>query len=173
MFRMYTNIPATYLDTWDPSRLQLFFARVVANMPPDANGNAQFELWPAPSTAQAFPWLGFVQPPNLVNDNDNLPPFIRGDIVENGSIAEILLVNPKANPGYSEATALQMSNRFKQEFERELEYAAGIDEGLYRKNVLSQFEMFPLPNMDWQSGELIGGGGYLAAMTATASDWDQ
>ena len=170
MFRIYTNVPVTLLETWDPSRLQLFYTRVLATMPPDANGNYQVEMWPAPSTQQAFPYLAFINPPVLANDGDPLPPFIRADIIELGAIAEVLLHNPKDNPGYSETLALETAARFRAMFESELEHAMSVDEGLLRQDALNQFEAFPYARMDWQTGNYLGGGGYAAAMSAISAD---
>lgn len=165
MYRLWTNVPVSLLETWDPSRLQLYFTRILATMPPDANGNYQIEAWPAPSTPQAFPYLAYIQPPNLVNDADPLPAYIRADIIELGAIAEILLIRPKQNPGYSESLALQMSARFTKMFENELEHAAKVDEGLFRQDTQTSWEQWPLAQMDWQTGNYIGGGAFLASMS--------
>jgi hypothetical protein len=171
MFRMLTNVPQSLIENWDPSRLQMLYPRVVATMPPDSNGNYQVELWPVPNTQQAYPYLAFVIMPNLVNDLDPLPPFIRADIIEQGSIAEVLLYRPKNNPNYSENLALEMSKRFNSMFESELEHAAEIDEGLFRQNIVTREEQFPSVNLDWATGSYLGGGGFLAAMSPVGAGY--
>jgi hypothetical protein len=165
IYRMWCNVPQSLLETWDPGRLQVYYPRVLATMPPDASGNAQFELWPAPNVQQAFPWLGYIQPPNLVNDLDNFPPFMRADVIELGSIAQALLYRPKKNENYSENLALEMAHRFNGMFESELLSMASADESLMRQDVLRAEECFPMANMDWTTGAYLGGGGFLAAMS--------
>lgn len=165
MYRMYTNVPQSLIENWDPARLQMMFPRVLATMPPDSAGNYQVELWPTPNTAQAFPYLAYVQPPNLVDDANNLPAFIRGDIIELGAIAEILIYRPKDNPNYSESAALSISERFTKQFEGELQHAMGADEALYRADIVTAAEQFPLVGMDWDTGAYLGGGGFMSAMS--------
>ena len=172
-YRLWTNVPQSLLENWDPSRMQLMFPRVLASMPPDPSGNYQFELWPAPNTAQSFPYLSYCTIPNLVNDTDNFPPFIRSDVIELGAIAEVLLWRPKNNPAYSESMCLQVSKDFNSRFEIELLHAAEADEALMRQDVISREEQTPYCGIDWTTGSFlgVGGGATLAAMSAVESDW--
>jgi len=174
MFRM-ALVSQSLLENWDPSRLLMLFPYCVASMPPSANSQLQVELWPVPNSQQAYPYLGWALPQNLVNDLDNLPAFIRGDIVELGAVAEILLYKPKGNPNYSESLALEMSKRFTGMFESELQHAEAVDEGLFRQNIETQEEMMPSVRIDPRTGSYLGtgaygGGSFLAAMTATSAD---
>jgi len=175
-FRMATGVPQNLLENWDPSRLLMMFPYVVASMPPDASGNFQVELWPVPNVQQVYPYLAYIQPPNLVDDLDNLPAFIRGDIIELGAVAEVLLYKPKNNPAYSESMAMEMSKRFSGMFEAELQHAAAIDEGLFRNDILTREESMPFVNLDYGTGAYlgVGGGGFLAAMSPVSAynDWD-
>lgn len=175
MFRL-ALVSQSLLENWDPSRLLMLFPYCVASMPPSANSMLQCELWPVPNTQQALPYLGWALPQNLVNDLDNLPAFIRGDIVELGAIAEILLYKPKNNPNYSENLALEMSKRFTGMFESELQHAEAVDEGLFRQNIETYEEMAPMVGIDYRTGTYMGVGAYgsgsfLGAMTAS-SGWD-
>ena len=172
MYRMWANQAVGLIETWDPSRLQYMFPRVLATMPPDASGNYQFELWPAPNVPQAFPYLAYVQPPNLVDDADNLPAFVRSDVVELGAIAEALLYRPKDNPNYSESSALQMADTFTKRFEFELFNASQADENLFRQDIVTAAEQFPYANMDWSTGAYLGGGAFMAAMSPVSSYGD-
>ena len=171
MFRLLTGVPQTLLENWDPSRLQMLYPRVAATMPPSARGEYQIELWPVPNTQQAYPYLAYSIPNNLVNDLDNLPAFIRGDIVELGAVAEILLYKPKGNPNYSENLCLEMSKRFTGMFESELQSAIEVDEGLFRNDILTREEMFPNVQLDWATGAYLGGGGFSAAWSPVGSDY--
>ncbi len=176
MFRM-AHVTQSLLENWDPSRLQMLFPYCVAGSVPSASGQFSCELWPVPSNQQAYPYIGWAQPSNLVNDLDNLPAFIRGDIIELGAIAEVLLYKPKGNPNYSENLALEMSKRFTGMFESELQHTMEVDEGLFRQNIETWAEMMPTAMVDWNSGAYLGsgGGGFLAAMSpvgAWNSNWD-
>jgi hypothetical protein len=170
IYRLWCNVPQSLLETWDPARLQVFYPRVLATMPPDASGNACFELWPSPNYQQAFPWLGYVQPANLVDDLDNFPPFMRADVIELGSIAQALMYRPKKNENYSENLAMEMAQRFNVMFENEIQTMASADESLMRQDVLRAEECFPMVGLDWGTGAYLGGGGFLAAM-APVSAW--
>jgi hypothetical protein len=174
MYRLWTNCPQSLIENWDPSRLQMMWPRIVATMPPDASGNYQIELWPAPNVAQAFPYLAYIQPPNLVDDLDNLPAFIRADIIQQMAIAEVLLYEPKKNPGYSETVALEMSKRFSGQGEMELQHAMEADEALYRADIVRSEEQTPYAQIDAGSGAFmgVGGGGFLACMSPVSAYGD-
>jgi hypothetical protein len=161
------------IENWDPSRLQMMWPRIVATMPPAADGSYQIELWPAPNVAQAFPYLAYIQPPNLVNDLDNLPAFMRADIVQQMAIAEVLLVSPKNNPDYSENLALEMSKRFSGQAEAELLHAMEADEALYRADIVRAEEQTPYATIGSNGSFLgVGGGAFLAAMSPVGDGYD-
>jgi hypothetical protein len=166
-YRISVNYPQAIIENLDPSRLIVMYPRLAATMPPDVNGNYQLELWPAPNSPQTFPWLAFVQPPNLVNDTDNIPAFLRTDTIKAWVISEALMYKPKDNPNYSEATALSIAESKRKEFEYELVKAENADEGLWRQDLIMAEEMsLPLVGPD---GIFSAGGDTLAAMTpATA-----
>ena len=170
-FRMATNVPASLLDNWDPARLVQLFPYVAATRPPDQTGALSLELWPVSNSAQSDPYLCYVQPPNLVDDSDPFPAFIRSDIVELACIAEALRYRPKANPNYSESTCLALSKDFDGKFEAELQSAMQADEGLLRQDIVKQAEMTPSVDLDMRTGRYlgVGGGGFITAMTACSS----
>jgi hypothetical protein len=144
--RMITNLTQNTLNTVDPSRQQLMYSWAIASMPPAPNGDYQFELYPASMIAQAFPYTAYVQPPNLVNDLDTLPPAIRCDIVKAHAIADVLRYRTKDNPNYSEAVALQIAKEKIQEFEFEIQRAGEMDENLNRMDYVADYENFPIYN---------------------------
>lgn len=142
-YRMWTNLNQRTLDSTDPWRAQQFSPYGIAPMPPDQSGNYLVEMYPVPIINQSFPYIAFIQPPNLVNDLDNLPPFVRGDIVVKWAIAEALVWRgPKKNPYYN----LQRSIELKKEFNAELESMSRADENLYRQNIEWSSEKLPLFN---------------------------
>lgn len=167
-FRIATNIPASLLDNWDPSRLVQLFPYVAATRPPDQTGALSIELWPVSNSAQSYPYLAFRQPANLVNDLDPLPAYIRSDIIEQLSISEALKYRPKSNPNYSEGMCLQMAKEFYAQGMNELEWASQADEGLLRQDIVKRAEMTPTVDFDMRTGQYrgVGGGGFITAMTA-------
>jgi hypothetical protein len=142
--RMWTNLTQATLNSRDPSRQQIMYSWGLASMPPDPSGNFQFELYPASMIQQAFPYLAYIQPPNLVNDSDVLPPGIRSDIVIAHGISDCLLYRPKENSYYDPATAIAISRTKMAEFERELMSMEQNDEALYRQDIVHRWEQMPL-----------------------------
>jgi hypothetical protein len=121
------------LDSRDPWRATVFTPTALVQMPPDQNGSYQVELWPVPSIVQALPFIAMIQPPNLVNDSDALPPAIRSDIVTKFGVSWAKTYKgPKWNKYYDKAQA----DTVRAEAERELMYMAKSDEDLYRQNII-------------------------------------
>jgi hypothetical protein len=133
------------LDAVDVWRISTFMPACLAQMPPDQNGGYQVEMWPVPSIVQALPFIACVQPPNLVNDWDSLPPYIRTDIVTKFAIADAKVYRgPKLNKYYDMAE----SQRLRGEAEEELIHLAMADENLYRMSLIHEIEsmrMAPTP----------------------------
>jgi hypothetical protein len=120
------------LDAIDPWRQNQNWPWAAAPMPLDPAGNYLIELYPASWIQQAFPFLAYIQPPNLAADTDSLPPYIRTDVVLKRALAEAKVWRgPKDNPYYD----AQDAARLRMEFETELNQMALADENLYRQNV--------------------------------------
>jgi hypothetical protein len=147
-WRMRLDYTQQTLDSIDPWRINVFSPSCLAQLPPDQNGAYQVELWPVPSIIQALPFIAVVQPPNLVNDTDSLPPYIRTDIVTKMAIADAKVYRgPKLNKYYDMAE----SQRLRGEAEVELNHLALADENLYRQSLLYEIEsmrLAPMPGMD-------------------------
>jgi hypothetical protein len=145
------------LNTIDPWRQNANWPYIAAGMPADASGNYLQELYPASWIQQAFPMMCYVQPPNLVNDTDNFPPYIRGDVIILDVIADALVIGgPKNNKYYDPAE----SGRKRQMYEGELLRMANADENLYRTEVTQFGEDMPY----YQTG-----GAYWSAVHAVSS----
>jgi hypothetical protein len=128
------------LNTLDPWRQNQNFPYISAGMPLDQQGNYLQELYPASWIQQAFPFMAYVQPPNVGPDSDNLPPYMRLDIIAKDGIAEALVIGgPKKNQYYDAGESL----RKRQEFEGELGRLANADENLYRTEVVKFGEDLP------------------------------
>jgi hypothetical protein len=161
--RLVTNLTQVSLNSIDPSRQSGgVFSWGIAAMPPDPDGNYQFELYPAARAQQAIPYVAYVQPPNLVNDNDNLPPFMRWDIIKSHAISDCLRFRTKDNPNYSEAIALQIADTKLKEFETEAVRAEQADENLYRQDIILDFEQYPMftpGGAFWDISHAVSAGG--------------
>lgn len=163
-FRMRTNMTQEYFNTYDPWRIQVNFPWAIAPMPTDPNGNYLVEMWPAPFTQQAMPFMIYVVPGNLQYDQDTLPPYIRCDVVAKEAISKALMWKPKDNPGYDPQTAIELSRRFAAEFESDLLDMANADENLYRTSATIQGEDLPYYTpggamFEAQHACMSGGGG--------------
>ncbi len=156
-YKFYLHATQDTLNTMDPWRQNQNFPWMCAGMPAAPDGSYLSELYPASWIQQAFPFMAYVVPPNLVNDEDNLPPYIRGDVLIKYAISQALVIGgPKKNQFYDPQTA-----RVKMgEFEGELLRMANADENLYRTEVVKYGEDLPYYNP---------GGAYWAATHACAA----
>lgn len=136
-WRMQLGYNQQSLDAIDPWRINTFQPTTLAQMPLGVNGEYMVELWPLPCILQGLPFVAVVQPPNLVNDTDSLPAYIRTDIVAKFGIADAKVDRgPKINKYYDAVE----SQRLRGEAEEELVYMGLTDETLYRQNLLHKFE---------------------------------
>ena len=139
-YKFWCRINQNWLNSVDPWRQNQNWPWAVSPMPLGVNGEYLVELYPASWIQQAFPFMAHVLPPNLVNDSDTLPPYIRCDIVVKDAIAQALVWRgPKKNPYYDANTA----NKFTAEFEGELLHMEMADENLYRQNLALMGEDVP------------------------------
>ena len=142
-YRMWTNLNVRTLDSTDPWRSQQFSPYGLAQSPADQSGNYVVEMYPVPIINQSFPYIAFVTPPLMINDLDNPPPFIRGDIIAKYGVAQALVWRgPKKNPYYN----FERSQYLMKEFNTELEWMARADENLYRQDVSWSSEQLPMFN---------------------------
>jgi hypothetical protein len=155
-YRMWTNLNQRTLDSTDLWRAQQFSPYGIAPLPPDQSGNYMVEMYPVPIIQQGFPYMAYIQPPNLINDGDWLPPFIRADIVVKYGISQALVWRgPKKNPYYN----LARSQALMKEFNAELDQMSRADENLYRADVQWAVEQLPMYNP--------GGAAWAAAHIST------
>lgn len=160
-YKMRLNWTQDLLNKIDPWRIWVNFPIALAPLPTDPNGNYLVEMWPAPFTNQAMPYTAYIQPPNLVDDNDALPPYIRADVVIMKGIGWALRHKAKMNPYYSEGAALDLAREFDQKFLVAIEEMWNADENLYRTSSTIEYEDYP---------EFTPGGDLWAAMHAVLGD---
>jgi hypothetical protein len=158
-YKFHLHATQDTLNTLDPWRQNQNFPWLCAGMPAAPDGSYLSELYPASWIQQAFPFTAYVVPPNLVNDNDNLPPLIRGDVLIKHAIANALVIGgQKKNAFYDPAT----SRTKMQEFNGELAFMANADENLYRTDIVKFGEDMPYYNPGgalWAAQHCVAAGG--------------
>lgn len=158
-YKFYLHSTQDWLNTKDPWRQSQNFPYIAAGMPLAANGDYLQELYPAPWIQQAFPFMAYIQQPNVANDEDNLPPYMRLDIVAKDGIAEALVIGgPKKNKYYDRAESMGK----RAEFEAELNRLANADENLYRTEVVKFGEDLPYYDPGgslWAAQHAVSAGG--------------
>lgn len=145
------------LNTLDPWRQNQNFPYISAGFPLAPDGSYIQELYPASWIQQAFPFMCYVQPFNLVNDSDPFPAYFRADVIIKDAIAEALIIGGPKNNKYYDAAE---SRNKHQDYEGEILRMANADENLYRTEITKYGEDFPY----YQSG-----GAYWSATHAVSS----
>jgi len=155
-YRLKLNIPQEVLNIYDTWRTTTGWTYIVANYAPSADGQPQYELYPAPTFQQSFPFLAFTQPQDLVNDGDFPALSVRSDVIMYGSIPHALLFRGKTNKYYDPQTAMY----FTKQFEAELQSNKMNDNDLYQRDLMWEYDKYPFTQFgsDWfQSHEDVPG----------------
>lgn len=120
-----------------------------------AAGVPLFELYPAPTFQQVFPFLAYIQPPDLVNDSDFPYPFIPSDALILPAIANALVFGgPKLNPRYDPNTA----EKKIREFNARREAMVNADDSLDGKDYLADdYPMWSGMGANWRQNHDEGG----------------
>lgn len=163
-YQMNCNLTQDGINKQDPWRGMVNYPLGLSPIQPDPSGSFQVEMWPAPFTQQAFPFMAYTQPPNLVNDTDALPAYVRSDLVVTLASAKALQFRPRMNPGYSEGAALQLASEKIREFEAGIKYMQMADEALMRTLSTTQMEDY--------RGQARFGGLYDATHAVMSRDTD-
>lgn len=139
-YRLYTGLPQAILNRYDVWRTNTGWTWGLFPKEATADGQPQFELYPAPTFQQAFPFLAYIQPPDMVADADFPAPFIRSDILILPAISNALIFRgPKENKYYDAATAAQKLR----EFEAKYQEMSMADDSLYPKDYRWDYSAWP------------------------------
>jgi hypothetical protein len=138
-WRMKLNIPQAVLNNYDTWRTTTGWTYMLANREPRANGEPVFELYPAPTYQQIFPFLAYIQPPDLVADADTPVTFVRSDIIVRGALKDALMYRGKTGRYYDPASAAVK----EQEFQTELANMASVDDSQYMQNLKWDYDRWP------------------------------
>lgn len=137
-YPMSCNWPQPLLNTWDTWRTFQGWTWVLANYSPTADGQPQFELYPPPTYAQAFPFLAYIQPPDMVSNQDCPVTGVRGDLIVAGAMIESLLYKGRGARYYDPAGADRAKATFAERLQiamtRDDEFAPGAGGGGWQYN---------------------------------------
>lgn len=139
-YRLYTDLPQAILNRFDVWRTNTGWTWALFPKEPTSDGQPQYELYPAPTFQQAFPYLAYIQPPDMVGDNDFPAAFIRTDALVLPAIANSLVWRgPKENKYYDPTTAGQKMR----EHEARYQEMSMADDCLYPKDYQWDFGQWP------------------------------
>lgn len=157
-YRVKLHIPQEQLNQSDPQRTATESTYILADFVPDEVGRLQYELYPRPTSPQAFGCLYYRQISNLSDDDDTPPPFISTDVLVKASIADALRWRPKQNKYYSESMALSVAGQKLQEFNQGVKDMMTSDDSGYMQNLLWTFGNFPWGGMgaNWYQNHDVG-----------------
>ena len=139
-YRLFPNLPQSVLNEYDTWRSTTGWTFAFSNKEPSADGQVQIELYPTPTFQQAFPYLAYIQPPDLTLDAHFPVTFLRSDVLVNLAIAEALVYRgPKVNRYYDAETS-----KLKRQLAMvEIEKMKKMDDNLYMKDLLWNFRQHP------------------------------
>jgi hypothetical protein len=145
--RLILGMPQEVINARDAWRTQAGWTTMLIGMAPTADGQPQYELWPAPTFQQSFPFLAFVQPPDLDKDDSFPAMFIRADVIISYAIADALLFAGKNRKYYDP----QAAAFHQQRADRELMKMAQMDDSNYLQDLIWEFDKYPLAQYgaDW------------------------
>jgi hypothetical protein len=138
-WRMIIDMPqavGNYYDTW---RVTTGWSYMLLSKEPRADGSPTYEIYPAPTFQQVFPYLAYTQPPDLALDGDYPATFVRSDILVLAGIKEALLYRGKSSRYFNPDTAAVKAK----EFQEELFKMALNDDNSYPKDFLWDFNRYP------------------------------
>lgn len=139
-WRLGVNIPQQAINQWDTWRTTTGWTQILAHKEPTADGSPQYELWPAPTFQQVFPFWAYTQPPDLTEDGSFPAAFIRSDIIVSGALKDALLFRGK-NSKYFDPNTSALKAR---EFLLALEKMKSVDNDLYQKDVQWDYGQWPM-----------------------------
>lgn len=146
------HLPPAYLAEVDPQRTATDSTFALVDYVPDEIGRPRFELYPRPTSAQVFPYLVYRQIPNLTDDDDTPPPFVRSDVLVKGALADALRWRGRANKYYDPQTAGQKM----MEYEKGLIEMAMADDSVYMTNLIWEFSLNPGGGGNWNQDHDVG-----------------
>ena len=144
-FRLKVNLShPDILNTYDAWRTQTGWTYLVSSQPPNAAGEILYELYPAPTFLQSFPYLVYTQPQDLEQDADFPVTLVRSDVIVLGALPDVLRFQPKNNTGFDVGTCLKLADDFEKKHMIEMQKMSDQDNNAYQMNLIWDFSRFPL-----------------------------
>jgi len=140
-YRLLMNVNQASVNTYDTWRQTTGWTWMLANKEATAQGWAQWELYPSATLQQAFPFLAYIQPPDLVRDTDFPVAFIPTDIIVNLCIADALMWGGKSENRRYDPSAAALK---RQEATGALIDTANEDDALYGTDSQWNYGSWPL-----------------------------
>jgi hypothetical protein len=135
-YKLQVRWPRQYVDSFDVWRATTGWTYALVDNYPDANGNPQFELYPAPTSQQSFPYVAYMQPPDLVNEGDCPITWIRSDVLVKAALADALRMGGRSRKYYDPNVAIQ----FYKEAQFEIQKMQQVDNGLAQRDMKWDFD---------------------------------
>jgi hypothetical protein len=144
-FRMKVNLShPDVLNAYDAWRTQTGWTYLVSSAAPSSDGQVLYELYPAPTFMQAFPYLVYTQPDDFAADEDFPAVFIRSDVIVLGALPDAMRFQPRNNPGFDVQTCLKLADDFERKHLVELEKTSQADNNAFQKDLIWEFGRYPL-----------------------------
>ena len=145
-YQLITNMTQAALNRFDTWRTQMGWTWLVASWVMSQDGSPLWELYPAPTFQQTFPYLAIIQPPDMVADDSYPVSFLRTDILVNLGIAKAKLFGGKSNPYYDMDVAVY----FQKLAEVEINKMKAMDNTQWQQNLQWDYGSFPLASFGSQ-----------------------
>ncbi len=146
-YRCKLHMPQEILNIYDTWRTSTGWTYLVVDYAPGPDGSPLFELYPAPTFQQAFPFLAYVQPPDLKKDLDYPVSAVRSDVILYGALPHALRFRGKASKYFDAQTA----DYYQKLFDLELNKMMRNDNDIYQRDLLFEFSSYPFSQYgsDW------------------------
>lgn len=125
------------LNAIDPQRGSQENPQCLAAFSPNEQGNMQWELWPAQTSAYQLTVMVFQGWPELRQFSDVPPPFINPSVWINGAIADALRQKINKQDIYFNP---QLAREFEMKFDRDLQNAINADDNRILTTLTSFYE---------------------------------
>lgn len=127
-----THTQLKTVDRVDPQRTASGTPTNLIDFQPDKNGNMQFEVWPATSSARQIRVVYYSDWPEMQRPTDRPPPFLDPQLFVDGATADVLRSKVDQNDPFYD---LQLADIYERQFKEGLELAVNADESKSVKNL--------------------------------------
>lgn len=142
-WRLWVNLPQEVTNIRDTWRAAMGFTYACSNYMPSADGSIQWELYPAPTSQQSFPFSAFVQPPDISDDNPFPLLGLRSDVLVMMAIPDALLFRSRNSKYYDPQTAQVKRG----EAQIEIEKMKRADDNMWLADLQWNFGAYPMAAM--------------------------